>query len=738
MIPALTNATTWGVEALKHNHNVVLLNSIFGRGKNLFWADDPYCTDNFYVNETTGALSSSPSYWATGYVPVIAGTYYICNFGTGRFAWYDATLAYISGSTLSLNIAKVAPTGACYLRFSIGHAIVAFANLNTIQIEVVLAASLSTPFESCYFKLLNPNLATALLTTGKNRFNSATSTTGKVINNTGAIVTNTNYSTSDYIKVVAAEVICLSDKTGGYIRTCLFYDSTKAFIAGSYSDNPTSSTVTAPELACYFRFSYVTTYAETIQIESVSKTPYEAFRTFYSSADTKVLLSNIELTNTVFRLMLQSNTISMPAKQYFLDNYENTIYHQAVCERWLPRNYFLKLENGSVVAPILVNRSSFSRMTGSNGTPIVTDVSVDANLYDLDFKVVSTKNFTILAGNHTKTGALTINVIGDSLTYNGTYLDKLAALSTNLTFVGMRICYASGVILAEGRGGWTLGNYCTLTTPNYNNSRSHTPFMHPIDPYKYYGETNFWKYVKTKGSNGDGSGTLGYGFDYFYAQCVRLIINESTGFRASPDTNDVMWDSVAAAYKYWNGSAWTSISAGTLGFTFNYPKYLSTWDIASPDMVIVNLGPNDFNDLTPYTFDVKFVTWKDQMDALIASVHSTLPNAKIVITLPLSVWGSSNDLIDSDVFYQQINAVMWFARKQIIATYDARESELIYVVDFGSGLDPIFGFALTAEKPFLDYATNEVRLEGGNPHPSTAGYNQLGAKLSGFIQYIRS
>lgn len=81
----------------------------------LSWTDNAYVVAN-----TTGKLSAENSdYFATGYIPVTAGTTYIANHGRNH-AWYDSGFAYISGETgTAIQSGITAPTGAAYIRFTV-------------------------------------------------------------------------------------------------------------------------------------------------------------------------------------------------------------------------------------------------------------------------------------------------------------------------------------------------------------------------------------------------------------------------------------------------------------------------------------------------------------------------------------------------------------------------------------------------------------------------------------------
>ena len=76
--------------------------------------------DSCYVSTATGKLISyTDNYFATDYIPVVAGKTYRANKGR-NCAWYNSSKDFISGvSGTDIQTGITAPTGAAYIRFSI-------------------------------------------------------------------------------------------------------------------------------------------------------------------------------------------------------------------------------------------------------------------------------------------------------------------------------------------------------------------------------------------------------------------------------------------------------------------------------------------------------------------------------------------------------------------------------------------------------------------------------------------
>ena len=104
----------------------------------------------------------------------------------------------------------------------------------------------------------------------------------------------------------------------------------------------------------------------------------------------------------------------------------------------------------------------------------------------------------------------------------------------------------------EGRNGWSLSNFMSDIHNTFN---EFSPFLQPVDPYKYYGTTQFWIDVLAGSSTGS-----------YYATAVRVGFNGTIGYKSSPSTNDIMYNTSLAAYKKFNGSTWETISESALDF----------------------------------------------------------------------------------------------------------------------------------------------------------------------------
>lgn len=411
----------------------------------------------------------------------------------------------------------------------------------------------------------------------------------------------------------------------------------------------------------------------------------------------------------------------MPSMVYALSVLDNSIYFKNI----------MKYEDGSYfINPVGRAWKYHERKLQYKGNADTGYVSFDI-LDTITMERIERYTIPMIVADKTISTPKVVNCIGDSFTYNGMWYQHIADNVNGLTFVGMRKSYnAQNPLRAEGRGGWTLAEYFEPhgdVTPTH--MQPFSPFMH-VDGYTYYGVIDFWKVIV----NGTSQYTYGTnGFDD-YASWFN-----ADGYKLNPSANDLMYDGINNKYVYYNGSSWVDYS-GTPTFAFNYAKYIRTWNITSPDIIIIMLGKNDFQgDASEDTFN----DWKDKLDTLIASVRSYATSQSKSIIIGICTPSVANEAPNNSDFKSQLfgNRNMWEARRQIIATYDndTQKNNNVYVVDSGVCLDPLYGFDEMEIKPF-DYYEGDARelFSTNGVHPSNAGYKQIGTCVGGFIQSKRS
>ncbi|GEM_PF-2354599 len=403
--------------------------------------------------------------------------------------------------------------------------------------------------------------------------------------------------------------------------------------------------------------------------------------------------------------------LATPRKIYVLNNQENSIYHKSYVERILP-NFFV---NGSGTG--WTYRKRYFRTSG-NASNLTINLNDTISTLAISSKTIGVSSYTA----NTPETPLTINVWGDSYTHNGTWYGYTSNYLNALTFVGIRTSYAV-TVKGEGRSGWTLSTYFT----NYKTVNLFSPLMHPSgNTYKYYGPTGFWKQVVAGNTDPN-----------FIGFTDRVSQFNTSGFLASPQTNDLMYDTDALMFKSYNGTTWVDVSESSLTFEVNYAKYLSVWNITTPNVFVINLGMNDFSGTMPT--DSTFSLWKSRMEMIITSVKSAVPTIKIGVCIHNSVFASDNNTSNVNPILQSAN--LWEGRRRVLESFDTTtwESQGVFIVDTGSAHDSDYGWDQTDELPFVGYTgTAKEILTSNSPHPSTVGYRQLSVRFAGFLQMLRT
>jgi hypothetical protein len=196
-----------------------------------------------------------------------------------------------------------------------------------------------------------------------------------------------------------------------------------------------------------------------------------------------------------------------------------------------------------------------------------------------------------------------------------------------------------------------------------------------------------------------------------------------------------MYDDTLVLFKYWNGSSWTTITEGALGFTFNFAKYRSAWNIAQPDVLHIMLGTNDFATSSETGMEADWPAWKTRMDTFYASVRADSPNCKFIVAIPNS---SGKQGKDGVMYYERRKRAYWYHANEIIKAYASREGEKIYVLDYHSTVDREFGFDNADEKPFEEYTGTLTDQYKADPvHLGANGFAQMGNVYMGIIQSFR-
>jgi hypothetical protein len=448
------------------------------------------------------------------------------------------------------------------------------------------------------------------------------------------------------------------------------------------------------------------------------------------------------------------NKIAIPSKLYMLSNQTNDIFKQPIVQRWNENRFSLRHEHTKI---------SLQRENRTAIASPVNDSVLKVALYDFqtdNVDTIASKNITIKSAT-SGTGATQVyaQVMGDSWVHSAFFQSALQAkgYTPNLNLIGTRNIggpvYNFSGIRAEGRGGWTLNSYFSVTT---SETQCASPYYHPVGNFRYWGSAGYWKTVADY-KNSTGRYTE---FDYYYNQscstdCYTIYFN-SNGTLKTPVNGDILFDNNnvyglgANVFVIYNGSTWSITTQGAYTWAFDYSKYLTMFatmlGATTPKFYFVSLGINDFsNAISVVATKALFADWITKMDIVKASYISAVPTGKFAICIPLGSFGwedsqsgNPTTLAGNPNFTKLKDAQMWEARKMIIDTYDNREAEAIYLLDVGLMIDKDFGYNTLTESPFSEYTGTELRIvqSSKTPHPSFS-YPNAGVPLASFIQYYR-
>ena len=450
-------------------------------GKNLF---DKSTAIQGYVNNILGGISPHDTYYASDFIPVSPNTEYTRSH-PHRMAFYDDSRKFISGS-YDLASTITTPSNAAYVRHTIG----GVGLLDTFQFEEGPTGTFYEPYgiyidknyiESGYLDVDHipdnsiPAGKMKFINTGKNLLDPSASLKGKYISQeNGSVLSNSAYEASDWIPVNGGDTLTVSNTRTGFFRYA-FYSMSKAFISGEYGG---SMTVTAPDDAAYFRFSYKLNDKPQVELGS-SATSYEPFGYYLDGIYAR---SSSEETPEEEKV-----NITLPSKLYGVVGKELSIYYDNVIDA---RPYGLDFDvNGGLGTQLETHW--VGTPTDEGTTPLSLGVYKDHKQL--------TKKDTNLVTKAITTKDLTALYFGDSTVNAGGITKRLLELyseeTSNLTLLGTRGLDATNRY--EGRGGWGAATYRTPTeiygsgNPFYNPTKSDFDFNYYMSEQGYSGLDHF-------------------------------------------------------------------------------------------------------------------------------------------------------------------------------------------------------------------------------------------------------
>lgn len=412
-------------------------------------------------------------------------------------------------------------------------------------------------------------------------------------------------------------------------------------------------------------------------------------------------------------------SIVMPPKIYALANLQAHIYpehllpepsdlylHDVTCLRGkqTTRGWVYDVPTSQAAGQIALSWSVADKQTGAT---------------------LSSASSLVIIADQNKAGAKSVLVVGDSYVNGAIITQRLLDISTTdplkLSLVGTR---GTGLNKHEGRGGWKVEDYATAGRTYYRFTVSSVTAIPAINSAIYsYGGGNFT--VQETNISG-GSGTLICSHTgtapVVGSSGVLTKVNSSAG-DATITFTDVQ--SVSGNPFWFSGAV-------------NFGQYITTNSLATPDVVLIQLGVNDsFNAVN----DTEVVTMTEtafaQLDTLIASIKAKNPLVKIGLVAP-------NTYANQDAFGANYgcNQTAWRAKRNIViwnhelyARFKDKEAQNIYVVAAGVNVDTQANFPTTTQAINSHNAT-VITTQNNGVHPAESGYKQIGDAMFAWIKAV--
>jgi len=425
------------------------------------------------------------------------------------------------------------------------------------------------------------------------------------------------------------------------------------------------------------------------------------------------------------------NDICLPANIYMLSGVQNDLFVEPLIRRWRPFEYVVRF-SGTVKFQRRLHRVASVNEAADSTTMVTSLINLD------NFDTIKSITSTILVGQKgVGTQPVTVSIIGDSFTQGAFFKEALLAKGyvPNIKMIGLRDVASFPGQFDEGRGGWTLAKYFTVSKEQ---TEAYNGFWQPDGQSRYWGSTDFWKLANAIRLNPKKEWSFGERYNAGRYETQSVHFDEETGYRKNPEKNDVMFDNSLGHYVRFDGKNWKKTFYEDFSWNFNYGKYLSMWNLEPPSILAEFLGLNDFRS-APDPSKIDFSRWNEQIEKLAASYFKAVPTGKFVLMIPCSSCGIPDNAAGDFTIKQ--NACMWEHRKNIIERFDKRQTENIFIVDAAIAIDNQNGYRFINDsaytKPYADYQGGAtIPVQNGNPHPYL-NYPGMGISLAAFIQRYR-
>ena len=703
-----------------------------------------------YIHSGNGALISQPGNKCTDFIPffksaIITSYLVYDNPIIASIAFYDIDKTFISsksntgGVSLAVNIEDI-PVNTRYVRFTtkdtdmfLPYVFILMGDISSLSEKIISNEKEIIKLQE-QIKDISNDSENNIVSIGKNIVDPATILIDILPNERGELKTGSNWDTFGLIKVEPNTEYCDSERKGVGYRYITEYSEEKEFIKRTQLFN--ESNFITSELTKYIYYTVWKGRDKQVQIEKGSTpTNYEPY--------SKVI--NLPLGDVPkSQLYGQTNDLSFPSKQYVLKGKENAFYYKSILKYYNPYIFYLRFDTNFT--------NGKCRALYKGGTKEIT-----LSLYNENFEVIKsiTSNFI---ESQSSDKSINVLLIGDSYNAPSAILEKVKELIPNAEFVGGLYAYTRPEIYHQAVPGWALFHHSTLFRCTFG---LHSLLCQPTNiDNRYLGDIKTWEYTIIKGGQGTANRNidlLGISVESNYYPTKNLQTGDLVFV---PNSVDGSWNSSnGGIFKKWNGSNWeeyetiTSDSDMSIEWGIDISKFLSVYQIETPDVLIVWSGINDYAGRKNTEADLKYSQYKDYMDKIINSAKEASSSIKIGVCTSTSAFPDYED-DKSGLFNAFRNFTMWDLRNRLINDYDKEEKvvENVFLVDTAVALDDKFAWFTDDKKPFEEYLSDyeydidneligrsHVRREyRDSTHPAHGGYPQLGVKLAGFIAYLQT
>lgn len=605
---------------------------------------------------------------------------------------------------------------------------------------------------------------TSFITTGKNLFNKATAQVGYYIYDVdGKVYANASYSASDYVEIEPS--ISYSRNMGTTASRYAWYDSGKTFISGGV----TGPTITSPANAKYIRFSVDNTIINTYQFEKGSAaTPYDSF--YYKLASVKATPEKGSVSNE----SLVDKSVSASKTDFVIPG-KNKFDKSKVTA-----GYYVNNANGVLQANANYAASDFIEVEPD------TDYVDNSGGYYLAFYDANKAYISGLGLAHAKTYrtpanakyirlSVPNNLVSSMQFEKGTVSTEYQAfgyviqnglyqVASNATSFKVEINLPSKIY---GLVGQELNIY-------FDNIVNVKDVNYDFDVVADVGDQfeQYFRFTPTAaGSFAITIKALLNGSEVASASSTLIVKASSVGtginkkliligdsttdngypsiklnenFNADPMDITLMGTRGTSPNLHEGRSGWkakdyvesASLSGVTNAFwnpttsAFDFSYYISNNGFSVPDYVVINLGINDtFNYLDDASLNTEMTNIISRYDQVISSIKAYNANIKIGIALTIppnysqDAFGKAYDAGQTRARYKR-NNFLWV--QKLIATYQNREAENLYLVPIHLNIDTRYGYGLeSTQVNARNTMTVQMPVANGGVHPGVSGYWQI-------------